>query len=134
VGCGGERRAVGKTGLGSLQYIPMRSAEPQDRSQGPLGARYAPRQTLPNPRLGRGGKGLTDICPRLVCLSLSLSLPPSLSQSKVRRLSSLRLGACSPRDAEQLRGLRMLPREGFGSCHSRNPITRACTAFAAAGP
>ena len=47
MGCGGERRVVGKTGLGSLQYIPTRSAAPQDRSPGPLGARYGPRQTLP---------------------------------------------------------------------------------------
>ena len=58
MGCGGERRAVGKTGLDSLHYIPTRSAAPQDRSPGPLGARYAPRQTLPHPRWGRVGKGL----------------------------------------------------------------------------
>ena len=58
MGCGGERRAVGKTGLGSLQYIHTRSAEPQDRSPGTLGARYAPRQTLPYLRYGRVGKGL----------------------------------------------------------------------------
>ena len=48
MGCGGERRAVGKTGLGSLQYIHTRSAEPQDRSLGTLGARYAPRAILSN--------------------------------------------------------------------------------------
>ena len=48
MGGGGERRVVGKTGLGSLQYIPTRSDEPQDRSQGTLGARYAPRAILSN--------------------------------------------------------------------------------------
>ena len=62
--CGGERRAVGKTGLGSLQYIPTRSDEPQDRSPGTLGARYAPRQTLPEVTSGRVGKGLTLFPPR----------------------------------------------------------------------
>ena len=60
MGCGGERRAVGKTGLDSLEDIPTRSAAPQDRSPGPLGARYAPRQILSNLRLDRGGKGLTQ--------------------------------------------------------------------------
>ena len=61
MGCGGERRAVGKTGLGSLQYTPTRSDEPWDRSQGTLGARYAPRQTLPHLRWGRVGKGLKAV-------------------------------------------------------------------------
>ena len=60
MGCGGERRAVGKTGLGSLQYIPTRSAEPQDRSPGTLGARYAPRKTLIWVTQIRVGKGLSD--------------------------------------------------------------------------
>ena len=61
MGGGGERRAVGKTGLYSLPYIPTRSAAPQDRSPGPLGARYAPRQILLNLRFSRVGKGLTTV-------------------------------------------------------------------------
>ena len=58
MGGGGERRAVGKTGLYSLPYIPTRSAAPQDRSPGPLGARNAPRQILSHLRWDRVGKGL----------------------------------------------------------------------------
>ena len=58
MGCGGERRAVGKTGLGSLQYIPTRSDEPQDRSPGPLGARYASQNPIV-PQVRYGGKGVT---------------------------------------------------------------------------
>ena len=54
---GRERRAVSaKRGLDSLHYIPTRSAAPQDRSPGPLGARNAPRQILPDLRSGRVGK------------------------------------------------------------------------------
>ena len=59
MGCGGERRAVGKTGLGSLQYIPTRSAEPQDRSPGTMGAHYAPLKTLSEVTSDRVGKGVT---------------------------------------------------------------------------
>ena len=66
MGGGGERRAVGKTGLGSLQYIPTRSAEPQDRSPGTLGARYAPRQTLLYLRYGSVGKGLKNSLNQLI--------------------------------------------------------------------
>ena len=58
MGGGGERRAVGKTGLDSLHYIPTRSAAPQDRSPGPLGARYGPRRILSDLRSDRVGKGL----------------------------------------------------------------------------
>ena len=59
MGCGGERRPVGKTRLDSLHYIHTRSAAPQDRSPGPLGARA---RTAPDPtplQGGRAGKGLT---------------------------------------------------------------------------
>ena len=76
--CGGERRAVGKTGLGSLQYIHTRSAEPQDRSPGTLGARYAPRQILSNLRLdsvGKGRGGLGSNRPSILSRILSY-LPP----------------------------------------------------------
>ena len=59
MGCGEERRAVGKTGLGLLRDITTRPAEPQDRSPGTLGASAAPRQTLPDLRSGTVGKGLT---------------------------------------------------------------------------
>ena len=58
MGCGGERRPVGKTRLDSLHYIPTRSAAPQDRSPGPLGGRA---WTAPDPILlqeNRAGKGL----------------------------------------------------------------------------
>ena len=61
MGCGGERRAVGKMGLDSLKDIPTGSADPQSRSTGPLGARYAPRQTLSYLRYDRVGKGLTTL-------------------------------------------------------------------------
>ena len=46
MGCGEERRAVGKTGLDLLPYIPTRPEEPQGRSPAPLRASAAPRQIL----------------------------------------------------------------------------------------
>ena len=63
MGCGEERRAVGKTGLGLLRDIPTRPAEPQDRSPGTpwrLVASAAPRQTLSRVTLDSVGKGLIN--------------------------------------------------------------------------
>ena len=61
MGCGEERRAVGKTGLDLLPYIPTRPEEPQGRSPAPLRASAAPRQILLTLRVNRVGKrkGLT---------------------------------------------------------------------------
>ena len=70
MGGGGERRAVGKTGLYSLPYIPTRSAAPQDRSPGPLGARHAPRQILLTLRVRQCGKRVITLSSsgiRLLC-------------------------------------------------------------------
>ena len=53
--CGEERRAVGKTGLDLLPYIPTRPEEPQERSPAPLRASTAPRQILIRVTLSRVG-------------------------------------------------------------------------------
>ena len=61
MGGGGERRAVGKTGLDSLTYIPTRSAVPQDRSAAAPGAVRRPPQILMVLTRIREGKGLNEM-------------------------------------------------------------------------
>ena len=57
MGCGGERRPVGKTRLDSLHYITTRSAAPQDRSPGPHRAVLGPLPILPLSKGVGGEKG-----------------------------------------------------------------------------
>ena len=78
MGCGGERRPVGKTRLDSLHYIHTRSAAPQDRSPGPLGAVLGPLQTLSKVTLDRAGKGLTPFPRRGIARRRNLRGEPSV--------------------------------------------------------